>query len=474
MGVFSEVHGGCMNTTQVGQAFEKDVLAFFEQLIRDGQFGMIPSGCKVYHQKGYYSRERESNIVFDIAIEVFLPGAAQYIFRFLIECKKYKHAVPVNDIEEFMGKVRQVNGANTKAIMVASSGFQEGVIKYARNNGIGLMRYFSPADFKWVLTRSPSTLPLRGAASRVVVSEALLNESYRSNSIDMFACVGDTYTHSIAEFLAALVGRTLASKVGVRGVRKHLVKYLSPVEIEERAERILASVGYTGGRVPLKKIVEVEREKSGLEFSVERYSGDSANPTLGEISFSPLKITLYGEGEDESMRQRFTLAHELGHYFLDHGKYLVREFRNADDDLDVQVSVPPLREVQRLEWQANYFAACLLLPRSIFASSFRNAASCIDLRNRGFGELYVDQQQCNQQHYFKISSALRYDYGTSRSVVRLRLLGMGLMVEDLPWRKIAVGEFSGERGGRSSSRHRYDSRGSKVDFRRLVRDAIDG
>ncbi|MNS71791.1 hypothetical protein D3C72_1051740 [compost metagenome] len=78
-----------------------------------------------------------------------------------------------------MGKVRQVNGANTKAIMVASSGFQEGVIKYARNNGIGLMRYFSPADFKWVLTRSPSTLPLRGAASRVVVSEALLNESYR-------------------------------------------------------------------------------------------------------------------------------------------------------------------------------------------------------------------------------------------------------------------------------------------------------
>lgn len=97
-----------MNTTQVGQAFEKDVLAFFEQLIRDGQFGMIPSGCKVYHQKGYYSRERESNIVFDIAIEVFLPGAAQYIFRFLIECKKYKHAVPVNDIEEFMGKVRQV------------------------------------------------------------------------------------------------------------------------------------------------------------------------------------------------------------------------------------------------------------------------------------------------------------------------------------------------------------------------------
>ena len=67
-----------MNTTEVGDLFEKEVYDFFEDQIRSHQFMVLPECCKIHHKKGYYSRQRESSIIFDIAIEVYRPGEASY------------------------------------------------------------------------------------------------------------------------------------------------------------------------------------------------------------------------------------------------------------------------------------------------------------------------------------------------------------------------------------------------------------
>lgn len=380
-----------MNTTRVGTAFEKEVFAFFDQLIKKGHFMVMPEGCKLYRQKKYYSRERESDIIFDIAIEVYRPGESTFSFRFLIECKKYKRPVEVGEIEEFHRKVLQVGSANTKAILVTSNSFQDAAFNFAKNNGIGLLRYFGNEDSKWVLNRSPASLHLSAPASRIAVLDGLLNESYRSSVFDIYARAGSVYTHSLSDFLQALVGERWPKlrQIIKSNAARRMVGFLSPEDIERKAELVLDSLNYEDGRVPLDAILEQQRGHRGLQFVHEPESKEiDGQLILGEIGFSPLRITLYGEMHTQSLRQRFTLAHELGHYFLNHGKYLVRELRDAGDDPEF-FRTPVLSDVQRLEWQANYFAACLLLPRRQFVRDFLAEAVRRNVVDRGFGPLFV-------------------------------------------------------------------------------------
>jgi len=67
-------------------------------------------------------------------------------------------------------------------------------------------------------------------------------------------------------------------------------------------------------------------------------------------------------------RNRFTIAHELGHLFL-HYPGVKRQTPNARmvarrwvDENDV--------DQQRAEWEANWFAAAFLMPREIFTSTY--------------------------------------------------------------------------------------------------------
>jgi hypothetical protein len=112
-----------MSTTSDGDAFELKILAHFEADIAAGRFFARPECCKIYQKRGYYSRDREKDIVFDIAIEVYLPGSEDYSVLVLIECKNYSHSVPVDDAEEFFAKAQQISGANVKCVIASPSGF---------------------------------------------------------------------------------------------------------------------------------------------------------------------------------------------------------------------------------------------------------------------------------------------------------------------------------------------------------------
>lgn len=81
-----------------------------------------------------------------------------------------------------------------------------------------------------------------------------------------------------------------------------------------------------------------------------------------------------------------------------------------------------------------------------------------------FGPLFVDNQRCNLENYYQVMGALRWDYGVSRSVVRLRLIGLGLMKEQQRW--------SGAIGGRvfESIKGSANRGSAKIDFRRLAQN----
>jgi Zn-dependent peptidase ImmA (M78 family) len=80
-----------------------------------------------------------------------------------------------------------------------------------------------------------------------------------------------------------------------------------------------------------------------------------------------------------------------------------------------------------MEYQANYFAASLLMPRAHFVADFWRELRRIDLRDKGFGALFVDDQQCNLDNYRSVTDALTARYQVSRQAVTIRLGALGLL-----------------------------------------------
>lgn len=176
-----------MNTVKKGDLFEKKVFDYFQTEINEDRFYAKKEFCRIYSKKGYYSKDRLKDIIFDIAIEIYLPGQKKYSMLIIIECKSYTHKVPVDDIEELYAKVQQVSGA--KAILVSSNSFQEGTFNFANSKSIGLLRYRSVSDLDWELTRSPSSLVSYkySEENEHNVSYSLRTEEYKNNYFDCYA-----------------------------------------------------------------------------------------------------------------------------------------------------------------------------------------------------------------------------------------------------------------------------------------------
>jgi Zn-dependent peptidase ImmA (M78 family) len=97
----------------------------------------------------------------------------------------------------------------------------------------------------------------------------------------------------------------------------------------------------------------------------------------------PDRSLVFVEANDPPSRQRFTLAHELGHLILDfnnHGAPTLFEaayepvmFRCAGQDVVSEAAPAPWRQLR--ETLANKFAAELLMPATVCRESWRRASN---------------------------------------------------------------------------------------------------
>lgn len=120
------------------ERFEDEVAAHIKREIAEYSLGLQETHCKVYQRKPYYSKTRESDIVFDVAIEVLpTPDAPTPLLIWVWECKDYPaRTVSVDEVEEFAEKLRQV-GAH-KGTIATRKGFQSGAETVAKSYRIGL------------------------------------------------------------------------------------------------------------------------------------------------------------------------------------------------------------------------------------------------------------------------------------------------------------------------------------------------
>lgn len=422
-----------MDTTKKGDNLENRFYELLLDLIKENQFFAPADRCQVFQKKGYYSRDRKKNIVFDIVVEIYMPHADEYSLLVIIERKNYNHSVPVDDIEEFYAKIQQVASANGKGIVVSSNSFQEGAFSFSSSKGIGLVRLYERDQLEWVLRRSPATLLNSRDADRYTQEafKALHIEDAGPKFLDFFGYIYGTYTSSPTLVFNALGNSTSNTKLRhylksneatSKKARCH-VRYRDAGEIEKVAQSLISGIGYNFGAVPLERICAALQQQHGLQVTLDE---ELPEGILGTIGFDPPLIRI-DPRNDHPGRMRFTLAHEIGHLVLGHSEYMAGE-RCVESAIELdQTPQLGIEDIMRMEWQANFFASCLLLPAQQLIESLSLLLRRLHLPNRGFGLLYIDDQKCNIDNFFQITTPLMRRYDVSRSVVRHRLERMGYL-----------------------------------------------
>ncbi|WP_267424919.1 ImmA/IrrE family metallo-endopeptidase [Methylobacterium sp. GC_Met_2] len=141
---------------------------------------------------------------------------------------------------------------------------------------------------------------------------------------------------------------------------------LQKPQVHTFAEAVAEHLGY----IPAEPIDPILQKIDGrLAYRPLFGTAESADSIHVEPSGN---FTIFMSGMTSSERDRFTIAHELGHYFLHFplvrkrhpGKMMVAT-RWVDETDAIQ---------RRAEWEANWFAAAFLMP----ADAFRQAATLCD------------------------------------------------------------------------------------------------
>ncbi|MDZ4289021.1 MAG: ImmA/IrrE family metallo-endopeptidase, partial [Prosthecobacter sp.] len=287
------------------------------------------------------------------------------------------------------------------------------------------------------LKRSPSAAAVSTSVdAAMAVEDGLTRPDFSSLAFEMFLQSPKRQTNCLWDFMEDLVldsgfSRSQARQVANRRTKTiNQVPFLGKPELEDRSSAILSDLGYVGGEVSLDQLCARETWRSKLTVMT-----DVAPPTelgsavLGRIVFDPLVIEVYAQPTPNRGRERFTLAHELAHHLLDHGRYLLHE---TCEDGDFVLHRPDLLntgDIARMEFQANVLAACLLMPKACIIADFRRVARSLGIANKGFGELYVDAQPCNLMNYEALTHQLMECYGVSRAAIKIRLESLGLLCD---------------------------------------------
>lgn len=117
-------------------------------------------------------------------------------------------------------------------------------------------------------------------------------------------------------------------------------------------------------------------------------------------------------------RKNFTIAHELGHYFLGH-----QLKSNAIYCFDNEIIEDGLHQ-DNIENEANYFATCLLMPEGKVESAFK-ALLKNSRHYQSSGFLFVTNSTYGI--WCGIRDTLIKRYGVSEEALRYRLKSLGLI-----------------------------------------------
>ena len=406
--------------TNKGLMYENFAFNYFSALIEQRYFGFPPEQCTLTPQKPFYSKDREKNIFFDLVLEIFLPHQSDAFLIFVIECKNYNHKVPVDDIEEFASKIDQIRFLKISPICITTIGFQSGGLTFAKNRGITLWKVIdSSTTPEIILNRQKQRLK----DLQPEITLALTSENYNNWKFgNTFIQTPEKLTLYPKDYVNEIISKEKGKSFLLKQFKNQKidVPYLSKNKISLIAEDIYNRFKSETGKLDVLKILQ------NFNISLDVTERIIDIDTLAEINFSQRKITLFGKNHFTETQLNFAIAHEIGHFLLGHDQYLKVEYQTTKMSKNIQFQNSPPINLDRIEYQANYFAACLLLPQTSLTTIFIQLIQRYSITYRGFSLLYVDEQPCNLDNYNKICIPIANFFMVSQEALKIRLTELGL------------------------------------------------
>lgn len=220
---------------------------------------------------------------------------------------------------------------------------------------------------------------------------------------------------------------------------RHGVPYLKATEIEAIAYEVLEKYCHhwltKPGITPVAKIIQGLHQNTSLLFAWTDLGFKGTAKILGTVNFTRKTLALDTVLDKERKSSyRFTAAHEIGHWVLHRHNWKnlrLAEGDEAQDEFSDDDS-SLCRLDQRtpgawLEFQANVFAASLVMPRKPFQEAVVTAQLAMGIR-RNLGEVYLSEATYSVRDYNELLSRLSLVFDVSRESLRVRLSTMKLLV----------------------------------------------
>ncbi|MET4104931.1 ImmA/IrrE family metallo-endopeptidase [Hymenobacter sp. UYP22] len=394
-----------MNTTAKGDAFEERALRIVETMIEEKRISVMADAYTIKKKTPYYSHARKGNIIFDLTVEVQPPGADRYSLIYIIECKDYKTPISIDRLEAFSKKIEQVAPRNSKAVFITTSRFQKSAHNFAESQGIMLIGVDTSNQYNILLYNK-------------LKSDTII-EFYNKNKVKL---------DQGEEYLEKEIDTTLIKAFqNIKGVKNNIKNY-SKEDIELIADEVLNLID--PGILKCERVVSIDdlvkytNKILGLKIKNTKNSD-----TFGcfDVNNQTIQVNhkLY-----KAKRYKFVLAHEIGHYLIHDGAIIDSELINTlpDSEYNFRTNKHSLQnEKQWIEWQANYFAACLTMPRIPLMAILLQYQRRFDARE---GHLYVDDQPSNIKSFSRIISAMSIRLDLSKTSIINRLKEMGKFTDN--------------------------------------------
>ena len=150
----------------------------------------------------------------------------------------------------------------------------------------------------------------------------------------------------------------------------HRVAPLSRANIKDAASKIREAIGNTDGYLDVVKLAEIHMQKGIQDFVFDVVepkdlpAGHLAITKPDQLSMQVAEEVYNGAISGLGFH-RFTIAHEIGHLFLHRNQAVYSRKTSIDDK--------PLKPYEDSEWQADEFAAELLMPSAVITDRCMSA-----------------------------------------------------------------------------------------------------
>lgn len=386
-----------MNTVEKGDLFEEKSHQVILDAIDNGLLGIHRDFARVFKKKKYYSPKRGKEIIFDLSIEIWPPNAPNYSVVYIVECKDYSSKkVPIGDIELFASRVDTVAELNGKAVFITSSSYPEPAKDFAKATGMMLIEVDE--------NNAPEIILYKKEGRKEQKLDSLLSDFFKA-----------------AFSPKKIEGLKILSKEDISQITTNIYDDID-INANKDSKRIL-----------FDKIIYYFETKHGLQFDFgyDLFKMFGTN-ILGCFDSNKNNIFI-DKSILDTTRFSFVLAHEIGHFVLHKGlrmnQGLYNNFQDSEYDLfDDKHSLK--NEKNWIEWQANSFAANLLMPKEMFVThviGYRRHMGISKSNN-----IYLDNQPQNLKDFDNTLKYLSEYFGTSKTSVEYRINELGLITRGVP------------------------------------------